>query len=114
MPAWQGETHYEFLDVGRLYLTTIGYVRCRRHSTRSIVRSTLHKCPLLSQTSLFLLVGRTIFGMEDCHLNHVIDSVDVNVSPDKRTIFLHGEDSFVQALKVSLTFICHVVAHGYI
>ncbi|PSR71668.1 hypothetical protein PHLCEN_2v12521 [Hermanssonia centrifuga] len=30
------------------------------------------------------------------------DSVDVNVSPDKRTIFLHGEDSFVQALKVAL------------
>ena len=29
-----------------------------------------------------------------------IDSLDINVSPDKRTIFIHSEDNLVTALKV--------------
>ena len=28
------------------------------------------------------------------------DAVDINVSPDKRTLFLHSEDQLVAALKV--------------
>ena len=31
----------------------------------------------------------------------ITDSLDVNVSPDKRTIFIHSEDNLIQALKVS-------------
>ncbi|KAJ3558446.1 hypothetical protein NM688_g920 [Phlebia brevispora] len=30
------------------------------------------------------------------------DSLDINVSPDKRTIFIHSEDNLVQALKAAL------------
>ncbi|KAI0338661.1 DNA mismatch repair protein MutL [Trametopsis cervina] len=30
------------------------------------------------------------------------DSIDLNVSPDKRTIFIHSEDNLVQALKAAL------------
>lgn len=32
------------------------------------------------------------------------DAVDINVSPDKRTLFLHSEDKLVLALKVYLPF----------
>lgn len=34
----------------------------------------------------------------------ILDACDVNVSPDKRTIFLHSEDNLVSALKVSIYF----------
>ena len=35
-----------------------------------------------------------------------IDACDINVSPDKRTIFLHSENNLVQALKV-----CPCIGH---
>jgi DNA mismatch repair ATPase MutL len=37
-----------------------------------------------------------------CLTKFDIDNYDVNVSPDKRTIFLFSENSFLQALKVRL------------
>jgi DNA mismatch repair ATPase MutL len=39
----------------------------------------------------------------DLTLMHAyVDSYDVNVSPDKRSIFLHSEQNLIEALKVWL------------
>jgi DNA mismatch repair protein PMS2 len=41
-------------------------------------------------------------GVYQCPLSHtdMTESVDINVSPDKRSIFLHSETQLVEALKV--------------
>jgi hypothetical protein len=35
--------------------------------------------------------------------SHSTDAVDINVSPDKRTLFLHSEDKLVVELKVRIS-----------
>jgi len=91
--------------------------RYKRPSMRCINRSILTSLHLLLLISSFLVVR---FGFcsfvsvlvlipAACALlciqyscsDHVsTDAVDINVSPDKRTLFLHSEDKFVAALKV--------------
>lgn len=36
------------------------------------------------------------------HFNHTTDAFDVNVSPDKRTIFFHDENSILEGIRVRL------------
>ena len=50
---------------------------------------------------LVLIPAACAFMLSKFFFGHVpTDAVDINVSPDKRTIFLHSEDKLVVALKV--------------
>ena len=72
------------------------------------MRYTNHLAPasfLLSlQISSYLLVGLDLCVTARVDLN--TDTCDINVSPDKRAIFLHNEQNLIQALKVhKITFL---------
>lgn len=52
--------------------------------------------------------GRRGHGLSGCvlSLRHFVDSYDVNVSPDKRTIFLHNERKLVEMIMVRTKYLC--------
>jgi hypothetical protein len=72
---------------------------------RFIGLSTLLSRLSLWQISIYLLVGLSLKPSNFNYLTGLLDTYDVNVSPDKRTIFLHNEGNLILALKVSQ---CHL------
>ncbi|KAF4582707.1 hypothetical protein EYR40_002631 [Pleurotus pulmonarius] len=75
--------------------------RSRKHSMKFIDPLTLHSHHLSSLTSSSLQVRLTspvLLYSSNCEA----DSYDVNVSPDKRTIFLHNEANLIVALRSAL------------
>jgi DNA mismatch repair protein PMS2 len=79
--------------------------RFKRYSTKSTVLPTRHSRLLSLQILFFLRVSLFVCPSLRrllIHRHPRIDTVDINVSPDKRTIFLHSEGSFVDALKAAL------------
>lgn len=78
-------------------------------STRA---STQDRSPASWLTSSFLQVRdfrKSVSTLLTCRL----DSYDVNVSPDKRTIFLHSEGNLITALKVGHSaFRKQIAAHA--
>jgi DNA mismatch repair ATPase MutL len=59
-----------------------------------------------NQTPLSILDFRIPAGQlsvlrQESRADTVVESVDINVSPDKRTIFLHSEVNLISALRVS-------------
>lgn len=75
------------------------FFRSKNPSTKSIGRSTLHSHLLSSQTSSCRLVCQIHLSDGQPSLI-VLDSCDINVSPDKRSILLHHETNLIAALKV--------------
>jgi biopolymer transport protein ExbD len=55
----------------------------------------------LWQISIYPLVGISLNLLTFIYLTSLLDTYDVNVSPDKRTILLHNEGNLILALKVS-------------
>lgn len=62
----------------------------------------LAKCWSTILTSSKLLI-RYLISHLFCFILHIV-SYDVNVSPDKRTIFIHNENKIIEALKVIIIF----------
>ena len=58
-----------------------------------------------SPTLFYPLVRPISEDLELSLWSYNIDSCDINVSPDKRTILLHSENNLIQALRVSSIFI---------
>lgn len=89
-----------------LPLTRVVY-RSRRSFPKSFAHFLPHHQPLQhhtpwsSRTSYFQLVNVLFKSGNFSNLTSIADCMDINVSPDKRTILLHGEDVLVNALRVS-------------
>lgn len=79
-----------------------GRTRFRKLSTRSTKALILDPSPVLLRISSLLQVGVIFVSLvKITTLTYSPpDTYDVNVSPDKRTIFLHSEGNLVAALKV--------------
>lgn len=67
--------------------------------TRGIYHPDIRLSLLISSCPPVYTFTREVNSLSHSNLN--TDFYDVNVSPDKRTIFLHSEKQLVEALKVS-------------